>query len=73
MSQIDEQGEQRPLLGDTRGEGNNGTVERSSALNSQEDVSSQPETPIADEPSTARIALVMSFCWLGTFLAALGE
>lgn len=73
MSSIDEQGERRPLLSDSRGEGSHGTVERSNANNSQEDVSSQPETPLADEPSTARIALVMSFCWLGTFLAALGE
>lgn len=31
------------------------------------------DIPLADEPSTAKLVLTLGSCWVGVFLAALGE
>lgn len=65
--------EQSPLLsnGKTQAQ-DSGTIEH--GADRSEDGSSDGETdvPIAEEPSTAKLVLVLSSIWLGCFLAALG-
>ncbi|KAF2837413.1 MFS general substrate transporter [Patellaria atrata CBS 101060] len=63
----DQVDEQRPLLSNTGQNQDNGTIERQEAPNGTTD----DGTPIADEPNTARLILVMGSVWIGVFLAAL--
>lgn len=62
--------ERRPLLGAAKdGSLDNGTIER-------QEPNSKPvedDAPIAEEPSTARLVLILSSIWLGCFLAALDQ
>ena len=63
--------EQSPLLsnGKTQAQ-DNGTIER--GADRSEDDDGETDVPIAEEPSTAKLVLVLSSIWLGCFLAALG-
>lgn len=60
-------GEQSPLLGH-RKSCDNGTIERGQNPDSVEEENSNGE-PIADEPTTKQLLLVMSGVWLGCILA----
>ena len=64
-TQID--GEQRPLLGHGKIQ-DNGTVETGHNPDIVEEENSNGK-PIADEPSTKQLLLVMSGVWLGCILA----
>ena len=59
--------EASPLLGHIK---DNGTLERQASPN--ENIP-ENEAPLADEPSTGRLLLVMSSVWIGCFLAALDQ
>lgn len=52
--------EQQPLLQDPA-EADHGTIQRQS-----------DGTPLAEEPTTARLTVVLGTVWVGVFLAALG-
>ena len=62
--------EESPLLASGKDHVDNGTIER------QEDPNGSPtenEAPVADEPTTGRLVVVMCSIWLGCFLAALDQ
>ena len=61
--------EERPLLKDQQ-ENGHGTINGSTGENEQSG-GSDDNTPLAEEPSTMKLLLVMGGVWLGTFLAAL--
>ena len=63
--------EQSPLLNNGKQSPDHGTIERG-AVDDEEDQSGDDEVPIAEELSTARLVLVLSSIWIGSFLAALG-
>lgn len=63
--------EQSPLLSNCQSQAqDNGTIEH--GADRSEDADSEADVPIAEEPSTAKLVLVLSSIWLGCFLAALG-
>ena len=62
--------EDSPLLSNGKDVPDNGTIERGDNDNAS-DVGGEDEAPIAEEPSTTKLLLVMSSVWLGCFLAAL--
>ena len=63
--------EQSPLLGNGKTGPDHGSIERGQENDGgQED--SEDEVPIAEEPSTAKLLLVLGSIWIGCFLAALG-
>lgn len=57
--------EQRPLLDTASGQPNHGTIQETPE-------GLEGNVPIADEPSTKKIVLIMGCLWLGSFFAALG-
>lgn len=63
--------EQSPLLsnGKTQDQ-DNGTLEHGADRSEHGD--GETDVPIAEEPSTAKLLVVLSSVWLGCFLAALG-
>ncbi|MCJ1364485.1 hypothetical protein MMC16_003596 [Acarospora aff. strigata] len=62
--------EQSPLLGNGKTGPDHGSIERGQENDGgQED--SEDEVPIAEEPSTAKLLLVLGSIWIGCFLAAL--
>ena len=63
--------EESPLLANGKGQTDNGTIERQEPPNGN--TTTENEVPLADEPSTGRLLLVMSSIWLGCFLAALDQ
>lgn len=63
--------EQSPLLGNGKQTPDHGTIERG-ADDVEEDESGEDDVPIAAELSTAKLVLVLSSIWIGSFLAALG-
>ncbi len=62
--------ETNPLLSNGKDFSDSGTVERGNN-ESVDAADDDDEVPIAEEPSTAKLLLVMSSIWLGCFLAAL--
>ena len=62
--------EASPLLGNGKQTYSNGAAEECLTANGHQD-SHEDEVPISEEPSTAKLILVMGSIWLGTFLAAL--
>lgn len=62
--------EQSSLLTNGKNQSNNGTTERQEDPNAG---AAENEVPVADEPSTGRLLLVMCTIWLGVFLAALDQ
>lgn len=59
--------EQRPLLGDNDQQADHGTIDR--------DVAGQEEEgdgEVPDEPTTAKITIIMWSMWVGSFWAAMG-
>lgn len=62
--------ESSPLLDNGKGREDHGSVERGDTT-LDEFADPDSDVPLADEPSTRRLLLVMSGVWLGTFLAAL--
>ena len=62
--------EDSPLLSNGKDVPDNGTIERGDSAIAT-DADDEDEMPIAEEPSTAKLLLVMSSIWLGCFLAAL--
>ena len=62
--------EERPLLGEQRGHGqDHGSIERQA--DGQEHGESN-DTPLAEEHSTKKLAVIMTSMWLGVFMNALG-
>ena len=66
----DTNAEDSPLLSNGKDVPDNGTIERGDSAIAT-DADDDDEMPIAEEPSTAKLLLVMSSIWLGCFLAAL--
>ena len=62
--------EESPLLGHSKDRIDNGTLERQASPNGN---IPENEAPLANEPSTGRLLLVMSSVWIGCFLAALDQ
>ena len=62
--------ETTPLLPDANGSKHNGST-RKDGTTPQGEGEDASTTPIADEPTTARLLLVMFSVWIGCFLAAL--
>jgi len=63
--------EESPLLANGKDRDGNGTNERQPP--SDGNAVTENEVPVADEPSTGRLLVVMSSIWLGCFLAALDQ
>jgi len=63
--------EESPLLANGKDRDDNGTIERQAP--SEGNAVTENEVPVADEPSTGRLLVVMSSIWLGCFLAALDQ
>ncbi|KAL8693851.1 MAG: hypothetical protein Q9218_001407 [Villophora microphyllina] len=59
--------EDSPLLSKPRSTTSNGTLEAAS----DRDAYDEEDTPLADEPTTRQLLLIMGSIWLGCFLAAL--
>ncbi|KAI4107371.1 MAG: hypothetical protein L6R37_001732 [Teloschistes peruensis] len=59
--------ENSPLLSKNRSTTNNGTLEEAGGQHDH----NEDDTPIAEEPGTAKLALVMGTIWFGSFLSAL--
>lgn len=60
--------ERSPLLGNGR---NASTIDANENNTAAADAQEDNDVPIAEEPSTAKLLLVMGSIWVGTFLAAL--
>ena len=63
--------EDSPLLRNGKDTQDNGTIERGKQNITDDAEETDDEVPIAEEPNTAKLLLVMSSIWLGCFLAAL--
>ena len=63
--------ETTPLLPDTNGSKHNGAPKNNGTLPQEDEGDETSSTPLVDEPTTARLLLVMSSVWVGCFLAAL--
>ncbi len=63
--------EQSPLLGNGKPTPDHGAIERG-ASDDEEHEGVEDEVPIAEEPGTAKLLLVLGSIWIGCFLAALG-
>lgn len=59
--------EQRPLLDTASGQPNHGTMQEEQMADGGES-----NVPIAEEPSTKKIILIIGSMWIGSFFAALG-
>lgn len=65
--------EQSPLLGNGKTQASDdGTIEHGAERSDESGDNAETDVPIAEEPSTAKLVLVLSSIWLGCFLAALG-
>lgn len=65
--------EQRPLLGDNQdGDTDNGTIERQAEHDESNGHGEDDIGPLAEEPDTRKLALVMGSMWVGVFMNALG-
>ncbi|KAF2098394.1 putative MFS multidrug transporter [Rhizodiscina lignyota] len=63
--------EQRPLLGDSREQvTDNGTIERQPADDAEQQDSGDA-APLAEEPDTTKLALIMGSMWLGVIMNAM--
>ena len=60
--------EQRPLLDNADTQANHGAIDRDSAGQEEDG----EDVPIAEEPTTARVMVIMVCMWMGSFWAAMG-
>lgn len=73
MASVPNGDERQPLLGVGQHESlTYGPSEREVDAEVQQVDTLPSAIPLAEEPSTLKLAVIMSACWLGTFLAALG-
>lgn len=65
--------EESPLLSNGKTQASdNGAIEHGAESSDEGGDHGETDVPIAEEPSTAKLVLVLSSIWLGCFLAALG-
>lgn len=65
-SPLDDDNEQRPLLDEAHPD--HGTIDRSVAAQEEEG-----EADAIDEPTSAKVVVIMVCLWVGSFWAAMGE
>ena len=65
--------EQSPLLGKHQSGGSEEEAEERGTVAQPGNPDGEDATPLADEPSTRKLVLVLSSLWLGVFFAAAGS